>query len=222
MLIKSIYHSPHASYGLCKELGFTHVNIPLWTFTNVEQAIISADQARAIGLHCIITPGKDDLSDLKEFFYKALYCPSCIAYLWDEPNLKGIPAKKIKDQTAWFHDQGILTMTVLSPIRSYWGYEDCVDFMGFDYYKEFNLWRKLKLFAKVKEFKDNSPSQFFAVPAVKPGQIQKQFNFWRKWLGMKSFYWYQFFPTQERPRWHDKDVDADESLQAELKKANES
>ena len=211
-MIKSIYHSPVSSFSLCKKLGFTHVNIPLWTFANLDASLSAMTSAHELDLHCIVSQSDPTKNDLKEVFSKDI-CKQCIAYLVDEPNLHGIKPDNVMSLKEWFKERGYQTMIVLSDIRGYFGYENCADWIGFDYYKDLTISRKLKLWARIKVFQIRNKSKIFAVPAVKPGKIVSQWSFWKDWIGVENFYWYQFYPTQERPPWSDKNLTDDEDLQ---------
>jgi len=214
MNIRGIYHTSPSHFKLVKELNFSHANLMLWNFPSAAKAVEAYYQAHDLGLHTIIS-GKFMNEFLEEL---TMPCSQCLLSTHDEPNLKGTPASTIKNLRIIYNQQGWRTLCVLSWIRSYKGYENCADYIGFDYYKDLNFWRELKLTMRIHWFNrpnGGNKSPIVAVPAVKPGKICYQFSFWSTLTD--NFFWYQMHPQQEDPPWHNRGVDQDPALQEELK-----
>ena len=239
MKIKSIYHSPVTSFALCKQLGFTHVNLPMWTYAKSLDLQNAISSAHKIGLHCIVSDRilddhkPTDRSEIVRLenesknrmvsFLPFFHCneAKCLVSLWDEANTRKIHPEFVKKFKSDINVRGYKTICVLGWTESYRGYENCADYIGFNYYKDLTLSRKLILWARIKAFQIRNRSPIVAVPAVKPGKIFDQFDFWQKWIKPDGgFYWFQFFPQQESPPWHDKDVSQDADLQIAFKKIN--
>ena len=201
--MKAIYHTPRSSFELCKDLGFTHVNLTLWTYLNLTEAKDAWDYAHSLGLHAIISESADIVSgpSIVELLRAVHGCPSCIIYMSDEPNRRKILPQIIASASRVYQGLGWKTLCVLSDIGGYGGYENCASFIGFVNYEDLTFWRSLKLWAKIKMFQIKNRSSIIAVPPIKPRFILPHFDWWQKWIKPYGFYWFQFHPQEEIPPW---------------------
>lgn len=229
MKIRSLYHTPESSFGLCKELKFTHANLTLWTYPDSFAAVRAIGKAHDLGLHCIISDRIKD--EEKEHYEESMrrvvrFLPlvdckeGCLVSVYDEPNSRRIPLKEVLNFASAANRLMIKTICVLGWTEPYCGYENCADYIGFNYYKDLTLLRKFNLWARIKTFQIRNRSPLVAVPAVKPGKIISQAKFWKEWIGIENFYWYQFHPQQETPPWTTLSVDELPDVMNDLRRLN--
>ena len=78
---------------------------------------------------------------------------------------------------------------------------------------------------QLKAFQVFNRSPIVAVPAVKPGKIFEQFDFWQKWIKPDGgFFWYAYTSNQEFDKngiaWTPKDLGGMPEIQIAFKKIN--
>lgn len=210
MNVKALYHTPESSLKLLKSLGFTHWNLTLWNYPDLESAVKAHQHGHDEGLHAIVSDQivNEDWIESKKRTMKAIFhmrCKAieCIAYLYDEPNVRGIHPSTVNVFNKDARDIGYRTACVLGWTKSYRGYWNCADYIGFNFYKTLTLSRKISLAARIKAFQLTHKTFIWAVPAVKPGIILGQFDFWQKWIKPNGYYWYPYTCDQEGERFPD-------------------
>src|SRR3990167_3219102 len=219
MNIRGIYHVWPENYQLIKDLGFTHAGVSQDYPQDHELFFRCVQEAHLLGLHVIIAPKfyvydkasgiwVSRVSEAKELLEKLKHelCRRCLVYLPDEPNLSReamtpdlmLALHTLSKQIVFQCD----TVMVLGWTRSYEGYQNISNIVGFDYYKPFwpDLWTLAKLIAKVKWFQASHGGQVMAVPGIKynAAHIKRQAKFW-KVMGINDFFWYSATPNEEMP-----------------------
>lgn len=205
--MKAIFHAPPSSFNNLKSNWFTHVEISLTsncpTFMAMQEGIKAA---HLVGLGSIIAPFSHEFENhygLREAinflkiqialgnidFYKD------IVALPDEINLKvrcyfvEMFSNAIKEC-----DPRFKTLSILSWLDSYLGYENKTDYVCLNYYKRFtDLWSLGKLILRVRNFQNTHKGKLVAIPAIRYStwHIRIQKIFWN-WIGVDGFYWYSF------------------------------
>ena len=241
MNIQGIYHVWPENYQLIKDLGFTHAGLSSDYPQDHNLFLSCVKEAHNKGLHVIVAPKfyifnkpagiwVSNIPDAKQLLEKLKHdlCMRCLVYLPDEPNLSR--SDMTPDVMLALHTliRNIIpqcsTVMVLGWTRSYEGYQNVSDIVGFDFYKPFwpDIWTTAKLIAKIKWFQMAHNGPLMAVPGIKYGadHIKRQARFW-KLLGIKDFFWYSFTPDMEVPKWFDKDLAGLTEIQKALLRANQ-
>jgi len=225
--MKGIFHPHWKDFGLCRSLGFTHVEVALGIgYQTYSELTYALEKCREAGLNAFINPGFDrNAEEAMNFLRMAPINENDIIFLCDEPNDRKIPRSQIaqwadlveKEKSIPFFTKTMITLTASKP----WEYANLTDIVSVDYYRDY---KKLDLFLlglKMCFLRHIHHGKVFGIPGVKgsPAFLWEQYKFWKK-CQVDGILWYSWTPDQEQPPWFPKSLDQLPEIAETLKLIN--